>query len=183
MSDLQIANRYAEALLKEADELHVLKEVGTDLVAIRDIIRQSSEFRQFLKSPVIKNEKKREMLNTAFGKSIHELTLKFLYLLTEKERENALPKIIEAFFRLEEEALGIVRIDIKTAKELTVQQTGQLKSWFEAYLKKQVRIVIKVDSQLIGGFVATVGDTMFDGSVKHQLEMLLQRFKESPAVV
>jgi F-type H+-transporting ATPase subunit delta len=108
---------------------------------------------------------------------------KCLIRLTEKERENALPKIIEAFFRLEEEALGIVRVDIKTAKELTVQQTGQLKSWFEAYLKKQVRIVIKVDSQLIGGFVATVGDTMFDGSVKHQLEMLLQRFKESPAVV
>jgi F-type H+-transporting ATPase subunit delta len=181
MGNLKIANRYAEALMKEAEELHVLKEVSADLVSIRNVIRQSSEFRLFLKSPVIKNEKKREIFKSAFDKSIHELTLKFLYLLSEKERENDLSKIIEAFFRLEEEAMGIVRVDIKTAKELSDQQTGQLKSWFEAHLKKQVRLDIKVDSQLIGGFVAGVGDTMFDGSVIHQLELLRQRFKESPA--
>jgi F-type H+-transporting ATPase subunit delta len=182
MSNLRIAHRYAEALMEEAEGLHVLKDVSNDLASIQNIIKESREFRLFLKSPVIKNEKKRQMFEMAFGKSIHPLTLRFLILLSEKERENELPGIIKAFFQLQEESLGIVKVDIKAAKELSAQQIAQLKVWFEAYLKKQVRIDMNVDSQLIGGFFARAGDTVFDGSVKHQLEMLHQRLKEVPVV-
>jgi F-type H+-transporting ATPase subunit delta len=180
MGNLQIAHRYAEALIEEAEELHVSKDVSDDLSALRDIIKQSNEFRNFLKSPVIKNEKKQQMLETAFGKTMHPLTMKFLFLLSTKERESDLLSITEAFFKLQEEAKGIVRVKVKTAVELSETQIAQLKTRFESFLKKQVLIEIKLDPQVIGGFTAFVGDTMFDGSVKHQLELLRQRFKEVP---
>ncbi|MGD1044325.1 MAG: ATP synthase F1 subunit delta [Bacteroidota bacterium] len=183
MVNLRIANRYAEALLITAEELHILKNVSDDLTVIQRIINESHEFQLFLKSPVIKKEKKQAVFKATFGSSVQSLTLQFLSLLIEKEREDALSSIIEAFFRLQDEMLGIVHVRIKSAAELSQQQTTQLQQRFEAYSKKKVHIDLSLDKQLIGGFVARIGDTVFDGSVKQQLELLRKRFAEEIIVV
>jgi F-type H+-transporting ATPase subunit delta len=183
MSNLRIANRYAEALMTSAEELHVLKNVGEDLTLIRGIIKGSHEFQLFLKSPIIKSEKKQQVLEATFDKTVQMLTLKFLILLAEKERENILLEIIEAFFNLQDEAMGIVNVHVKAASEFSAQQTSELEKRFEAYSKKKVRIDVSLNSDLIGGFIARVGDTMFDGSVKHQLEILRKKFTEEVTVL
>jgi F-type H+-transporting ATPase subunit delta len=178
MSNQRTAHRYAEALMTTAEDLHVLQNVSDDLSRVRLIIRESHEFQLFLKSPVIKKEKKQQVLEATFAKTIQPLTLNFILLLTEKGREDILLNIIEAFFRLQDEALGIVNIHVKAAAEFSAQQTAQLTQQFEMYSKKKVRVDIHVEPQLIGGFVARVEDTMFDGSVKRQLELLGERLKE-----
>jgi F-type H+-transporting ATPase subunit delta len=178
MVNLRIANRYAEALMTAAEELQILKKVSDDLTVIRRIIKESHEFQLFLKSPVIKKEKKQEVCKATFGSSVQLLTLQFLSLLIEKEREDALPSIIEAFFRQQDEVLGIVHVRVKTAAGLSQLQTAQLKQRFEAYSEKKVLIDLSVDKQLIGGFIARIGDTVFDGSVRQQLELLRKRFTE-----
>jgi F-type H+-transporting ATPase subunit delta len=182
MSNLRIANRYAEALITTAEELHILKNVSDDFTVIRRIINESHEFQLFLKSPVVKKEKKQQVCEATFGKAIQPLTLKFLSLLAEKGREDILLNIIEAFFRLQDETLGIVNVHVKAAAELSAQQTAQLEQRFEAYSKKKVRVDVSLDSKLIGGFIARIGDTMFDGSVKRQLELLRKRFAEEITV-
>ena len=183
MENLRIANRYAEALMTTAEELQILKKVSDDLTVIQRIIKESHEFQLFLKSPVIKKEKKQAVFKATFGSSVQSLTLQFLSLLIEKDREDALPSVIEAFFRLQDERLGIIHVRVKTAAELSPQQTVQLKQRFEAYSKKKVYIDLSLDKQLIGGFIARIGDTVFDGSVKQQLELLRKRFAEELIVV
>ena len=183
MANLRIANRYAEALLMTAEELHVLKDVNNDLTIIQHILRESREFQLFLKSPVIKKEKKQEVIKAAFGSLVHSLTFQFLFLLMEKEREDVLPSVIESFFRLQDEMLGIIHVHITTARELSQQQAVQLKQRFEAYSKKKVQIDQSFDKQIIGGFIARIGDTVFDGSVKQQLELLRKRLVEELIVV
>jgi F-type H+-transporting ATPase subunit delta len=178
MSTLRIANRYAEALMTAAEERHVLKNVGDDLAEIQQTLKGSREFQLFLKSPVIKKEKKRQVVEAVFGKSVQPLTLQFLSLLLEKEREDVLASIIEAFFRMQDEALGIVNVHVNAATELSSQQLAQLERRFETYSNKKVRIDVNLNSQLIGGFIARIGDTMFDGSVKRQLELLRMKFAE-----
>jgi F-type H+-transporting ATPase subunit delta len=178
MRDLRIANRYAEALMKTAEETHVLKNVSDDLSMIQRSIKESHDFMLLLKSPIVKKEKKRQIFEAAFGKSVQPLTLQFLFLLSEKNREDVLLSIIEAFFRLQDEVLGIVNVQVTSASELSAQQKTQLTSCFEEYSKKKVRIEVNLDKKLIGGFVASIGDTMFDGSVKRQLELLRSRFTE-----
>ncbi len=183
MANLRIANRYAEALLTTAEELHILKNVSDDLTIIQHIIEDSHEFRRFLKSPVIKKDKKQEAFKAAFESTVQQLTLQFLSMLIEKGREDALPNIVESFFRLQDEILGIVHVNIKTAAGLSQQQTAQLKQRFEAYSQKKVLIDQSLDKQLIGGFIARIGDTVFDGSVKQQLELLRKRFAEELIVI
>jgi F-type H+-transporting ATPase subunit delta len=183
MANLRIANRYAEALLTTAEEMHILKNVSDDLTVIQRIIQESHEFQLFLKSPVIKKEKKQTVILATFGPSVQVLTLKFLSLLIAKEREDALPSVIDAFFRLQDEMLGVVHVHVKTAAGLSQQQSAQLKQRFEAYSKKKVFIDQSLDKQLIGGFIARIGDTVFDGSVRQQLELLRKRFAEELIVV
>jgi F-type H+-transporting ATPase subunit delta len=178
MANLRIANRYAEAFIATAEELHILKHVSDDLTVLQRVMKESHEFQLFLKSPVIKKEKKLEVFKVTFGPSVQPLTLQFLSLLIEKEREDALMSIIEAFFRLQDEMLGVVHVRVNTAVELSPQQTAQLKQRFETYSKKKVTIDLSLDKQLIGGFVVRIGDTVFDGSVKQQLELLRKRFTE-----
>jgi F-type H+-transporting ATPase subunit delta len=79
--------------------------------------------------------------------------------------------------------LGIVNVHVLAAAELSEQQTAQLEQRFEAYSKKKVRIDVSLDPKLIGGFIARIGDTVFDGSVKRQLELLRKRFIEEITVV
>ena len=183
MANLRIANRYAEALLVAADELHILKNVSDDLTLIQRIMKESREFQLFLKSPVIKKEKKLAVCKATFESSVQPLTFQFLSLLIEKEREDVLPSIIEAFFKQQDEILGIVHVRVRTAAELSQQQTAQLKQRFEAYSQKKVLIDQSVDTQLIGGFVARIGDTVFDGSVRQQLKLLRKRFAEETTVL
>jgi F-type H+-transporting ATPase subunit delta len=178
MANLRIANRYAEALLTSAEELHILKNVSDDLTVIQRILKESHDFRRFLKSPVIKKDKKLEVFKATFGSSVQPLTLQFLSLLVEKEREDDLPGVIESFFRLQDELLGIVHVSVTTASELSPQQSAQLQQRFESFSKKKVQIDQTIDKDLIGGFIARIGDTVFDGSVKQQLELLRKCFAE-----
>jgi F-type H+-transporting ATPase subunit delta len=178
MANLRIATRYAEALMTSAEELNVLKLVSDDLTIIQRILKESREFQLFLKSPVIKKEKKLAVIKATFASSVQPLTLTFLSLLIEKEREEVLPGVIESFFKLQDEILGIVHVQVKTAVALTQQQNAQLKQRFEEYSKKKVLIDQSVDQHLIGGFIARIGDTVFDGSVKQQLELLRKQFVE-----
>ena len=183
MANLRIANRYAEAVMTAAEELHILKNVSDDLTVLRRIIQESHEFQLFLKSPVIKKEKKQEVFKATFGPSMQPLTLQFLSLLIEKEREDTLPSVIGAFFRLQDEMLGIIHVSVTTAAELSQQQTMQLQQRFEEYSNKKVFIDVSFDKQLIGGFIARMGDTVFDGSVKQQLKLLRRRFAEESIVL
>ena len=147
-------------------------------VLIRNIIKSSREFQLFLKNPVIRKEKKQQVLEVVFGKSIQPLTREFLQLLTEKGREEILPQIIDKFLQLRDIRLGTVGVDVKTAIELSKEQISQLEKWFEVYTKKKIQFNFNLDKQLIGGIVARVDDTMFDGSVKRQLELIRQRLIE-----
>ena len=102
----------------------------------------------------------------------------FLNLLTEKGREDILPVIIQEFFHLRDEMLGIVTVEVKAATEFGKEQEAELQKRFEGYSKKKARITYSLDKQLKGGFVARIGDTVFDGSIKRQLELLREQFAE-----
>jgi F-type H+-transporting ATPase subunit delta len=183
MSQSRIAHRYAEALMAAAGDGNVLDEVTKDVGAVQSLIAESQEFRLFLHSPVIKREKKEVLLKEIFEKKVTTLMLDFLQLLAQKGRESVLSEIIEEYFKLNDERLGIVNVRLSAAVELTKEQNDSLVKYFESATQKKIQIHAELDKNLIGGFTARVGDTVFDGSVRRQLELLRQRFVEHDAVM
>ncbi len=178
MTNVRVARRYAEALVEMAEEQKNTEAVAKDLESLRQLIAGSRELLLFLKSPIINKVKKHDVLRLLFEGRLDVATIRFLDLIADKGREEYLPDIIDQFFVLLEERQGIVRVEVKVAADFSKDQTALLQKKFETYTSKQVRITFTLDKQLKGGFVARVGDTVFDGSVKRQLELLRQRFVE-----
>jgi F-type H+-transporting ATPase subunit delta len=176
MANIRVARRYAEAMLELAEERKQVDRVAADFGLLRQVIAESRDFASFLRSPVISKEKKRSVLDTLFSSRLDALTMDFLRLLTDKSREGALKEISVEFMRLLDERLGIVNVEVRAPLELAKGQREGLQRQFEGMTRKKVRLSVSMDQQLLGGLVAKVGDTVFDGSLRRQLELLRERF-------
>ena len=84
--------------------------------------------------------------------------------------------IIDRFLELRDERLGVVNVKVTAGAELSAEQQKTLQARFADLTHKTVNMDVNVDASLLGGFLARVGDTVFDGSIKRQLEMMRQRF-------
>jgi F-type H+-transporting ATPase subunit delta len=178
MSAYRVARRYAEAAIGLAGEQKQGERLAGDLELIQKTMRESAEMQGFLKSPVISKDKKRAVLESLFKSKVGPLAFDFLNLLVEKGREDVLDAILVEFFKMRDEELGIMTLDLRAAVELTADQQKVIAKRFEEMTRKKIRIVFSVDKQLKGGFVARVGDTVYDGSITRQLELLRKRFAE-----
>ena len=176
MVNVRVARRYAEALAEMAEEPKYVDVIAKDLEILRRSVRESRDFLLFLKSPIINKARKHEILLSLFSEKIQKVTLGFLAILVEKGRENYLPDIIEQFFVIRDERQGIINVEVKGVGDFSREQTTLLQQKLESFANKKVRISFSVDRELVGGFVARVGDTVFDGSIRRQLELLRQRF-------
>jgi F-type H+-transporting ATPase subunit delta len=178
MSEYKAAYRYALALIGVAEEVKALDAVNKDLSYIEEMHRESSEFMSFLKSPVVNKEKKKSVFTELFRGKVNELTLKFILLLTTKDKEGILPEIIQQFYRLRDERLGILNVAVRTAVKFSDAQEKSLVNNLEQSTKKKIRLKYVIDKSIKGGFTVQHEDTVWDASVRHQLELLRLRFAE-----
>lgn len=176
MAASKVAIRYASSFLESSIEKNILDLVTKDFEIVYDALLKSDELVRFIKSPVIKNETKQSVLNEIFKDKISKESLDYLLFVTSKGREDILIEILEKFFELKDDFQKVARIQITTSYEFTTDQRNQLTEKFEALLNKKVILSFSVDNKLIGGFVAKVGDTIYDASVVHQLELLKKQF-------
>lgn len=179
MSEFRAAHRYATALLGVAGERNLLEPVGKDLEGINSLIKQSTDFALFLKSPVVNTEKKKSVLSKIFAGKIEDLTLKFILLLASKGREGLLPAIIDRFSRLRDDRMGVIRASVRSAIPLGEAQQKELTRQLEQSTAKKVRLSLHTDPTLRGGFTVQYDDTVWDASIRHQLERLKQKFMDA----
>ncbi len=83
----KISVRYAKAIFLLAKEKDILNEVFKDFVLIRESIKGAPDFKEVISSPIISPEDKLNVLKNVFSKSVHEVSMKFLALVVEKNRE------------------------------------------------------------------------------------------------
>lgn len=177
-----VARRYAQALTEEAQSAGSLDAVDADVALLAETLDGSRELRQALTSPVVSHDKKLAVLESLFADNVSDLSLRFLRLLVDKQRDGQIPEILDAYRQLRDERTGTVEATVRTAKPLSPDEAERLKTALEARSGATVRMRIDVDPALIGGLVVRVGDVVYDRSVKHQLESLRGRLAERAAV-
>jgi F-type H+-transporting ATPase subunit delta len=143
----------------------------------------SHAFVMMLKSPIIKHDKKRDILEVAFKGKVHSLTMSIIHILTKKNREPLLPAIAHEFHNAYNAYKGIGKATVTT----TIAMDEKLRAEIEAIVKKlsdrsQVELEEKVDKDLIGGFILNVGDRQIDASVKSKLKSLKHTFGHNPYI-
>ncbi len=181
MSDFKVSIRYASSLLDMAKEKNNLEVISRDMEVVYSVLDENAQLKNLLASPVIKPPVKLTILTEIFQSVISPDSLNFIKFIVDKNREDILYSIIKKFLELKDESLGIVNVNVVSAIEFTPEQELELRNKMESFLKKSVRLNFKIDRQIIGGFIARVGDTVFDASLKHQLDLLKQQFVKGGA--
>lgn len=173
-----VARRYALALYGEAQDKNAVDRIDEDMAVLGETLSGSRDLVAFFESPVVAREKKEAVVGRLFDGKVSDVTLRFLRLLVEKEREDMIVAITDAYGTLRDERIGIVEAHVKTARPLGYDETQELEKALEARTGKQVRMKMDVEPSLIGGLVVRIGDQVYDRSVQHQLDQLRDQFHE-----
>ena len=177
------AHRYANALYEAATELGKLDEVVGDMAAVQATIEGSRDLRSLLVSPVVKPDVKLRVLTEIFSKQLSKEAMSFLTLLVRKQREASLLESTIAFRALYEKNKGIVHASVQSAVELRNEDRDEITKRLRGMFGSDVKPVFTVDPSIRGGFVARVGDTLIDASLRHQLEVLREQFRNGGAAI
>ncbi len=166
-----VEKRYAEALLLlSGSSLFKYKE---ELAGFVDIYKQDKELRAFLLNPTIKSNKKQQLLTNVFKSSLEPNVLKFLLLLIEKQRLIYIESIYNQYVKLAHEIANIIDMKIISANPLTELQVEAIKNrYILKYKASSANAQIILDQELIGGVKVVIGDKVYDGSIKGQIDSL-----------
>ena len=176
MSQRTIARRYAAALADVAIARNEAREVQEELNAWQSMIASSVELRQVVESPTIPVDQKRKVLGKIMDRvKPRPTTTNFLQVLLQNHRLDHLTEINERFAQIIDERSGVVAATITTARP--IDQAGQesLRASLAGLTGRKVRLSFETDGELIGGLVARIGSTVYDGSVRNQLQQAKER--------
>lgn len=173
MSNLAVANRYAYALFQLAQEKNVLKKVNEELQTVKEVVDTTPEFVSFLSHPKVTNQQKQKFIQASFAKTLSQMTLNTILLLVERKRTDSLIPMINKFKELAYEAQDMAEAQVYSAKPLSEKDQEHIANIFAKKVKKShLEVTNIVDSDLIGGIKVRIGDRIYDGTVKAQLDQI-----------
>lgn len=179
MTASALASRYANALV----DVVAGKAAGVPPEQVRGELRSfeaalsgSPDLHNVLASPAVAPSRKRAVVGRiADMLAMSRVSRNFLFVLIDHRRINVLGDVLDHFEILLDERLGFTRADIRSAREMADGQRAALVAELERLTGKRVRPRFTVNEDLIGGAVAKIGSTIYDGSVRSQLETLGRR--------
>jgi F-type H+-transporting ATPase subunit delta len=174
-----VASRYAKALadivLDPKSQL-TGEQAVEHIRAFEQMLASSEELRNVLLSPAVPPARKRAVVQELTSRlQVSPLLRNFLYVVIDHRRIPILSEIRKAFERYLDENAGIVRAGITSALELNEQQREAVTQKLSQMVGKRVKSEFSVDPDLLGGVVARIGSTIYDGSVRGQLQSLRRK--------
>lgn len=182
MIETRVSFRYAKSLIDLSLEKGQLEQVREDMQLVFDTIRNNHELSVMLKSPIIKTDKKNEVLKAIFGGKIGVISSEFINIITSKRREMELEGIAGAFLAQYKTHKKILTAVITTASGLDKSLREKVLQIVKGGTTSEVELIEKVNKDLIGGFVLRVGDQQVDASILRQIKNLDRSFSENPYI-
>jgi F-type H+-transporting ATPase subunit delta len=174
-----VSTRYAHALadvVTASGSSLRAEDAVTQLRAFEATLRSSEALQNALTTPAVPANRKRAVVGRiGIMLGMAQIMRNFLFVLVDHRRIASLTQIIHSFELVVEERLGFGRLEVSSASELTEAQQTALRTQLEQLTGKRLRARYAVDDALIGGLVARIGSTVYDGSVRGQLNVLHDR--------
>jgi len=174
------ANRYAKALFDVAlQENNDLAQVDRDLDAVVEMMKSSPDLALASGLSAVTDAQRQAMMESvAAAMSLTTPVAKMMVLLAKTGKLNLLPDMAASFRERLLAHQNIVRADVTSAAALSPEQTRALEESLSKATGKKVELSVSVDPALLGGVVARIGSTVYDGSVKTQLQRMRQELVE-----
>jgi len=174
-----VAARYANALadvVTGSGSTLSPEQAVAELRAFEAALRESTALQNALVTPAIPAGRKRAVVGRiADLLKLSRITRNILYVLVDHRRIGLLSGIVGEFEQVIDARLGFARAEVSSPSELNETQRRALNTQLERLTGKRIRMRFSIDPSLIGGAVARIGSTVYDGSVRAQLATLERR--------
>ena len=168
-----LARRYAKAIFDIGSQQGDLAKLGQDLRSLAKAMSDSKELGTALTNPAIRRSDRKKVVDGLLQAiSVQTASRNLVYILLEGERMGTVPGISRALDEMIEAKAGRVTAEVISAKPLASDQLSQINAALEKLSGKKVSVTTRQDPELLGGVVAKVGDTVYDGSLRTQLRTL-----------
>jgi len=168
-----LARRYARAVIELGTEHKNLEQLGAELRVLAQAMKISPELMSSLTNPAIRRADRRKVIDAILQRTAASPhTRNLVYLLLDGERLASLPSISREVDAMIEARSGRISAEVTSARPLDAGELKQLTAVLEQLSGKQVNITRREDPDLLGGVVAKLGDTVYDGSLRTQLRNL-----------
>jgi F-type H+-transporting ATPase subunit delta len=169
----RVATPYARALYDFSVDKNLMHQITADFQNLEVFLNETPDLTNYLTNPVVGANQKQELLDKTLKSQLNQETFKFLSVLVKRDRINLLQPVITSYLNLVYELASIKMIEVSTAFAFTTLQKNTLiKKLKELTNAREIRLVINVDSSLIGGFLIKTNSKVIDFTVKNQLQLL-----------
>ena len=174
MSDSRIEG-YARGLFEIARAEGTIDEVEDELFRFARMYESSDELRTALSDEQIPAAKRQAIVEDLLDGKVTSTTTQLISMVVGSGRARDLPAIVDKLVARASAAKNLEVAEVRTAIPLTPDQETRLAAALANATGKQVNLKVIVDPSVLGGIVATVGDTVIDGTVRTRIEQLKSR--------
>ncbi len=176
MINLTIARRYTEAIISLGKDDGSLGTYKKELNYFNKLLKENTDLKECLSSPVYHNEEKKKVLSIILDKLIFSKNIRsFLFLLVDKGRTAFFEEMCQIYSNRCDEISGVARAETTTTEHLTKKQKNKIQNILSKSLGKKVFIEEKIDASIIGGIVTEVEGRIYDGSIKSQTRAIKEK--------
>lgn len=172
-----VAKSYCDAIFAIALEDHKQDQYKEQLLFV-DKTMKDADFYTILSHPKIQRSEKKDVLEQVYGNCVDRVLLNFLKLLIDKGHFSSLHDIVKEYIKNYNEEHQIQVVNVRSATDLTKEETLRLTKALEEKLSKKVDLRLQVDKDLIAGMRIKIDDQIIDNSVS----MKLQRLRKHTAI-
>ena len=170
-ASLQYANALADVVLEQGAADPARQQLA-DFVAA---YAESTELRNFMASPAVSREAKHGVVEKIVARiGASRILRNFLFVIVDNQRTHLLPEVAASFEQVLRQRQGIAEAEVLSAVPLNDKQKTALLRNLESATGKKIQASYSLDPRLLGGAVVRIGDTIYDGSVRNQLDRLRQ---------
>ena len=181
MTNKTAAIRYARALLDVAvKEQADLERIENELSQFADLFKQYPLLEKVLLNPAVPVPRKRAAVADLLAQAkFTPIVTKLLALLADRDRLVLIPDLLASYRDRLLEHRGVVRAEVTTASTLDPGRADAIRQGLAAMTGRTVQLATKIDPAILGGLIARIGSTVYDGSVTRQLEKMKKRLTDS----
>ena len=175
MSDQSVIDGYAKGLFEVARAEGTLDEVEDELFRFARTYESNESLREALTDEMVPAAMRQKVVEDLLGDKTTPTTVQLVSMVVGSGRARELPAIIDKLVQRASASKNLEVAEVRSAVPLTDDQQDRLKAALTNATGKQVNLKVIVDTSVLGGIVATVGDTVIDGSVRTRLDQLKSR--------
>lgn len=168
----RVTVRYAKALVELSQEKELLDVISTDIKLLYQSMIEYPGFNEYIINPGTSSKNKFEKIKEIFASDFQSLTIQFLNLVFEKNREEYLKDICRNFIDMSRNIKGEITAELITAQKLNKKLTTSITEAFEKKLNASIELTSTEKPEIIGGFIFTIEGEQYDASLATKLEKI-----------